>query len=173
MLPHFLKSMLESLSARTEALEQRADDQDDAHRREYLFESVGAMFEKANAYLAILQGVGYAGFFAIWDGTREFMSRPQKVWSLGLMGISLVTFICWHVVLNLLLASQQSTIANVARTPPEKFKDAVSRFEKQANGLRARLAQKLLLITCIILAPALAGMAVVLWVAFMQLTTLE
>lgn len=158
-----LQEWLIALTARTDALEKRADDEDEAERRQYLFELIGAMFEKANGYLGLLQAAGYVGFFAVWEGARSYMSRPQNLAVTFLIGGSLVLFIAWHAFLNMVLARQQSGFASVALTPPEKFKAAREALQRDGEKLRARLALLLLPVNVVILASALAGMGVILW----------
>jgi hypothetical protein len=164
ILPTYLQQQLDALKKRASALEQRADNEDEQKRREYLFEAVGAMFEKANIYMALLHGVGYVGYFSVWQSASEFMSRSQKLWSLTLIGGSLILFISWQVTLNLILARQQSGIAKVALTPSEGFGEAAAKHAREGQKLSARMARLLLPINVLILGPGVAGLAIVLWV---------
>jgi hypothetical protein len=155
--------LVSSLERRVEGLEARAVDEDETAQREYLFHAVGAMFEKAATYLAILQAAGYAAFFAIWEGAQTYLTSPQNLWCVGLIGFSLVVFICWHVVLNLVLARQQMDIASVATSPAEKFKEAAAAFQRRGERTKARLAKLLLPINAAMLVPAVVGMGILLW----------
>ncbi|HZO56189.1 MAG TPA: hypothetical protein VFB63_26010 [Bryobacteraceae bacterium] len=155
--------LVSSLDRRIESLESRAAEEDEAGQREYLFQAVGAMFEKAATYLAILQAAGYAAFFGIWEGAREYLTRAENLWCAGLVGFSLVVFICWHVILNFTLARQQFDIARLATSPPEKFKDAAAALRSRGDRLRARLALFFLPVNLLMIVPAVVGMGVLLW----------
>ena len=66
-----------------------------------LLESIAAnhmkAFEYAKSYTNIVVALGYAGFFAVWNLTKEQLSDLIINISATLISISLLSFIIWEV----------------------------------------------------------------------------
>ena len=54
-------------------------------------------FEKATNYTNLIIVAGYAGFFALWQMTREYLNRDQVLISALLMMVSIIVFIVFEI----------------------------------------------------------------------------
>ncbi len=54
-------------------------------------------YDKAATYTTVIIFGGYAGFFAVWQLTKEYLSKPQALWSALFIVISLLTFVMFEV----------------------------------------------------------------------------
>lgn len=70
---------------------------DALERMEKVYELTFQMFEKATAYENVILVAGYAGFFALWSAVASEMPRATTLWSVGLIGISLITYVAFHI----------------------------------------------------------------------------
>jgi len=55
------------------------------------------MYEKAIGYTNIMILAGYAGFFGLWNATKEHISKQQMMWAALLMLISLAIFVFFEI----------------------------------------------------------------------------
>jgi len=76
-----------------------------------------ALFDKAQAYSRIIIGLGYAGFFAAWAGTRSHISADEVVLSALLMTISLFFYIAYEVYQMIFHATHLKDLSRVAEAP--------------------------------------------------------
>lgn len=58
---------------------------------------IAAAYEKASAYANLLIVAGYAGFFALWQMTKDYLGRKQTLLSALLMLVSLIVFIVFEI----------------------------------------------------------------------------
>ncbi|MGO4722995.1 MULTISPECIES: hypothetical protein [unclassified Inquilinus] len=65
--------------------------------RKYLIEYSVAQFNATANYLNIVMAVGYAGFFAIWSLTKQYMCKTEMLLSGTLMAASLILFVLYEV----------------------------------------------------------------------------
>jgi len=70
---------------------------DALERMERVYQLTFQMFEKATAYENVILVAGYAGFFALWSAVAGEMPRSTTLWSVGLMGVSLVVYVAFHI----------------------------------------------------------------------------
>lgn len=63
-----------------------------------------AAFEKTNAYVNIIIFAGYAGFFAIWSFTNEYLPEKATILTALLAGSSLFFFVFWEVFKTTMLS---------------------------------------------------------------------
>lgn len=59
---------------------------------------VTASCNSAAAYTNLIMLGGYAGYFGLWQLTREHLSKTQALWVALLILISLLTFIAFEVI---------------------------------------------------------------------------
>jgi hypothetical protein len=80
---------------------QPAAEDEDKHRVEEFIEMqmkiISASYEKAMAYTNLIIVAGYAGFFALWQITKDYLSRNQVLWSALLMLISIILFVVFEI----------------------------------------------------------------------------
>ena len=91
--------------------------QEDAlERMQRGYELTFQMFEKATAYENVILVAGYAGFFALWSAVAHEMPRDTTLWSVGLIGVSLVAYVAFHIAQMVTRAVFQfRTMATVAK----------------------------------------------------------
>src|SRR5438067_6391791 len=68
-----------------------------AAQRKAVLDYAEIVSKHTGSYTQILLGAGYAGFFAIWSGTREFIGPRTRVLTGLMISISLVVFIAFEV----------------------------------------------------------------------------
>jgi hypothetical protein len=61
-------------------------------------------YDKAASYTTVIIFGGYAGFFAIWQLSKEYLSRGQSLWSALLILISLLAFVLFEVLKMVLVS---------------------------------------------------------------------
>ena len=122
----------------TESMEFQPLDDDTKRRIDLVVETqiriIAGSYEKANAYTNLIILAGYAGLFALWQLTKDNLSRAQTLTSALLMLISIVIFVLFEiykahyssgVLRRYLRVVQQSE----NRTSPERLLSAMSTFE--------------------------------------------
>lgn len=60
-----------------------------------------SIFDKAAAYNNIVITIGYAGFFAIWNLTRQELNGWDNIVIALLLGASILSFIAWTLLISL------------------------------------------------------------------------
>lgn len=58
---------------------------------------LSAAYEKTTAYTNLITVAGYAGFFALWQVTKDYLSRNQVLWAALLLLTSLTVFVLFEV----------------------------------------------------------------------------
>jgi hypothetical protein len=61
-------------------------------------------YDKAATYTAVIIFGGYAGMFALWQLTKEYLSKSQALWAALLVLVSLVAFVLFEVGKMVLVA---------------------------------------------------------------------
>ena len=96
---------------------------------------VTAIFDKAVAYTNLMMVGGYAGFFGLWQLTKDFLSKPQALWAALLMLISLVSFILFEVIKMVFISWSTQKLALVLNSPANRNDPQL--MIKQLNELQA------------------------------------
>ncbi|MFC5344618.1 hypothetical protein ACETK8_08545 [Brevundimonas staleyi] len=65
---------------------------------EKLYELNFQMLEKATAYENVMLAAAYAGFFALWSSVAKDVSESVRYWSVGLIGVSLIAYVVFHIL---------------------------------------------------------------------------
>ena len=65
---------------------------------EKLYELNFQMLEKATAYENVMLAAAYAGFFALWSSVAKDVSEAVRYWSVGLIGVSLIAYVVFHIL---------------------------------------------------------------------------
>src|SRR5258708_28488103 len=58
---------------------------------------IAGAYEKANAYTNLIIVAGYAGLFAVWQFTKDNLSRKQTLISALLIIVSLAIFVIFEI----------------------------------------------------------------------------
>ena len=90
MLPSNLSEVVEHI-----AKEQRAKVA--AEIAEAQSKLIATSYDKAASYTTVIIFGGYAGFFAIWQLSKQYLSKGQTLWSALLILISLLAFVLFEV----------------------------------------------------------------------------
>jgi small-conductance mechanosensitive channel len=64
---------------------------------------LSAAFDKSTAYTNLLILAAYAGFFGLWQMTKDDLAKPLAMWAALLMLTSVVTFVFFEVVKMVLI----------------------------------------------------------------------
>ena len=58
---------------------------------------IAVSYDKAATYTTVIIFGGYAGMFALWQLTKDYLSKPQALWAALLILVSLVSFVLFEV----------------------------------------------------------------------------
>jgi hypothetical protein len=115
--PQGLHAVMKHLQA---AAEQHAK-QERARAAEAAIEAqiriTAATFDKSAAYTNLILLAAYAGFFGLWQLTKEYLTASLALWSALLMLISVVTFVFFEVVKMAIVQRNFFQRAAVLRQP--------------------------------------------------------
>ena len=102
---------------------------------------VNVSYDKAATYTTVIIFGGYAGFFGIWQLTKEYLSKDQALWSALLILASLLSFVLFEVIKMILVTKSVMGKANILRNPtvrndPQKLLKALNDLdEAQHEGI--------------------------------------
>jgi hypothetical protein len=100
---------------------------------------------KATAYDTAITVAGYGAFFALWSGVAIDVTSVARDVTAALMGVSLLCYIGWHIILMLARHWHDSALVEVIATkqsPAEMIQEWTSLEDKQRStllGLQGRL----------------------------------
>jgi hypothetical protein len=98
---------------------------------------VATTFDKANAYTNLIIAAGYAGFFALWNGTRGYLSKRLALWAALLMLVSIVSFVVFEIWKMLISSRAMNRLADLMTDgqprSPEQVLAALQEHEKRAR----------------------------------------
>lgn len=77
----------------------------------------GALYDKAAAYTNLIIIGGYAGYFGLWQLTKDHLSKQQSLWSALLVLASLFVFIVFEVIKMVITSRAMVAHAKVLRSP--------------------------------------------------------
>ena len=91
-------------------------------------------YDKAAAYTTVIIFGGYAGFFAIWQLTKDYLTKQQALWSALLILISLTLFVFFEVLKMVLVSKAFLSKAKILGTPevrtnPQRLLQALNDLE--------------------------------------------
>jgi hypothetical protein len=100
-----------------------------------------AMFDKASNYTKLILGLGYAGFFTVWSGTKSHLSARALVWSALLVTVSLILYIVFEVCQAFIISYLAIQFANSVSASESNVALALSKYKDTARKwLRPLLA---------------------------------
>lgn len=129
----------ESLQAVTKQDRQRIADQI-AEAQQNL---ISISYDKAATYTAVIIFGGYAGFFAIWQLSKEYLSKQQTLGSALLILVSMLSFVLFEVYKMIFVTRSILTHAKTIENPsvrddPQKLLAALQAMGK-AHAPSSRL----------------------------------
>lgn len=95
---------------------------------------ITASYDKAASYTTVIIFGGYAGIFAIWQLTKDHLSKEQALCSALLVLISLVSFVAFELVKMIMVSKsifRKVAILNTpeVRTDPQRLLTALNELE--------------------------------------------
>jgi hypothetical protein len=95
-------------------------------------------YDKAASYTTVTIFGGYAGFFAIWQLSKVFLSKQQVYWAALLILISLLSFVLFEVLKMVLATRSIMSRAAVLQLPvtrndPKRLLKALQSLDEAAQ----------------------------------------
>lgn len=122
-------------------------------------------YDKAASYTTVIIFGGYAGFFAIWQLSKQYLSKGQTLWAALLILISLLSFVLFEVLKMVLVTrmfvAKASVLAlpEVQADPQRLLRELKSLEQSQRSHQRSfMVAWALVVATCV--SCALGGAAI-------------
>lgn len=78
---------------------------------------LSATFDKSAAYTNLIVLAAYAGFFGLWQLTRDYLPKTLGLWSALLMLISVTVFVIFEVVKMVVIQHNVFERAKTLRSP--------------------------------------------------------
>jgi hypothetical protein len=94
-----------------------------------------AGFDKARAYSQIVSGIGYAGIFAAWTFTKQYLTRGEIFWSAFLACLSIAAFVLFEVFTTFITSRMFLGLAR-ALEDRSKFLQVIAEREKEEKRLQ-------------------------------------
>ena len=107
----------EQLIAALKAAQEREDKRAAEAAIESQVRPLSAVFDRSAAYTNFIVLSGYAGFFGLWQLTKEYLSERTALWSALLVLISVVTFVVVEVVKMVLVQHNIMEKAKALKRP--------------------------------------------------------
>ena len=76
-----------------------------------------AVFDKATAYTNLMIVGAYAGFFGLWQLTKDYLTKPEALWSALLVFVSLFFFVVFEVTKMVVVQIQITSKAKALQSP--------------------------------------------------------
>ncbi len=90
---------------------------------EVLTKVMSAAFDKLSSYTSLIVIGGYAAFFSVWSALEKFVSPWVRLWTFGLMGISILIFVLSETYRITKYSSEMLSWLRILKaTSPERFK---------------------------------------------------
>lgn len=137
-------------------------------RVDTLIKVQSALFEKAQAYTRIIIGLGYAGFFGVWAGTRSHMPPSEMVWSALLVTLSLFFYVAYEVYQMIVLTvTDLEELSKLVEAPLGEFEHRHDEYKQKAERKNRDLMKVWYVALFLTVTPGLAG-GVILVNAFIR-----
>src|SRR5258708_37946291 len=81
---------------------------------------IAGAYEKANAYTNLIILAGYAGLFALWQFTKDYLSRTQVLVSALLTLTSITIFVLFEIYKAHFTSRQLRQYANAVQQPQNR-----------------------------------------------------
>lgn len=96
-------------------------------------------YDKAASYTTVIIFGGYAGMFALWQLSKEFLSKEQALWSALLVLVSLLSFVLFEVLKMILVTRSVFKKLAVLRAPgvrgdPQRLLAALTELEESQHA---------------------------------------
>lgn len=89
-------------------------------------EFIDFAFGKAMAYMQVVAGIGYVGFFTAWSFMHDILPVPAKVFSAFFMSVSVFVYVIYEVIkmftISTIMIQKLKELQNVE---PEKYLETI------------------------------------------------
>ncbi|MBA3598771.1 MAG: hypothetical protein H0W40_15535 [Methylibium sp.] len=131
-------------------------------------EVVTATFDRATAYSNLIILGGYAGYFGLWQLTKDHLTKQQALWSALLFLASLAAFVIFEVTKMVVIQKGVMSQAAVLRSPEARKNPQALLKKLEALGqVQVRSSNRFMrfwVVTMVLTVPtALAGVGVLGW----------
>jgi hypothetical protein len=126
---------------------------------------VETLYEKGTAYTKLVLGVGYAGFFAVWAGTKDALTPRQRVLSALLIAFSLFFYVFYEVFQMLYQSIAVINFNKAASASADSVGQALQSFGRKQMVRDKWFMRIWFVVLCLTLVPALLG-AFILFYSF-------
>lgn len=99
---------------------------------------ISAAYDKAIAYTNLIILAGYAGFFGLWQLTKDHLSKPEILWSAILMLTSVLVFVLFEVWKMYHSSHSLLGLAEIFQNPENKKSIAKLLGEIEAHNVAQR-----------------------------------
>jgi predicted transcriptional regulator len=139
--PSALQKIIQHLAEKAQAEARRHEEEAIEKILSVQERLVAAVYSSASAYTAVVIFGGYAGFFALWQLTKEHLARWQELSAALLMLLSVLSFVLFEVF-KMIESTNGVYRKSAAMTDPENLKhpddllkvlDELARAETQAS----------------------------------------
>jgi|ERR1700694_1637770 len=99
-----------------------------------------ASTDKASNYSRLVMTLGYGGFFAIWSGTKQYLSPKYVVLSALFLMISALLFIAYQVVEAACVSHLYVGLVKVTNADEKAWAEAARNYDKRSRRIGRILA---------------------------------
>lgn len=129
---------------------------------------ITATFDKAVAYTNIMIAAGYAGYFGLWQFTKDLLSRQQALWSALLVLVSLVSFILFEVAQMIVITRSVQRKIQLSQQPdmtgnPEGILQRLHNVESAQQGTTSTIMRFWMPSVLVSIGTALIGAGILAW----------
>lgn len=126
------------------------------------------IFDKATAYTNLLLIGAYAGFFGLWQLTRDHLSKPQALWSALLVIVSLTFFVIFEVTKMVVIQKDISAKAKALNLPecrnnPQVLAQRMNEIATAHERIGFRFMRFWVFTMIVTVGAGLAGAGVLMW----------
>jgi hypothetical protein len=128
-----------------------------------VFDYHSRVFDKSSTYNNVVMTAGYAGIFAIWSLTKEYLPIHAAAVIAILTGISLILFVGWTIYGMILRAQPTIDFAKIVDKKPGDFINSLSALETADNNRVLKAAKLWMYIFVPTAVTGFAGALLLMW----------
>jgi len=128
-------------------------------------------YNRAMAYTNFIMVGGYAGFFALWGLTKEYLSKGQVYWSALFILISIGSFVVFEVF-KMIVNGIHFQAVQKAVSDPDRFQEVMRNHNKESSRLTIRMGKIWISVLIVSIWSGLSGGGVLAYAFISGLTNL-
>ena len=125
------------------------------------------LYDRSTKYIQLVFGIGYAGFFGVWAGTRQQLHTWEVVLSASLVLVSLLAYLAYEILAMWSFSQMMLKASKVITDDRQQFYSAVETYVQQETVLMNRLVRLQYLVFWFTLITGFGG-GLVLLAAFLR-----